>query len=102
MFCTNCGNATSDGANFCGHCGKPLNSMTQPTLSPAAAPGYKVTRDAPSVDQPVRGLAAVPGYTVTRDAPSVDQPLRGLAAAPGSTASEITTEKKQSAYGWIF
>ena len=38
MFCSNCGNRTIEGANFCGVCGKALTKQQQPVSEPSAQP----------------------------------------------------------------
>lgn len=74
MFCPHCGAKLPDGAAFCGYCGKPLPTRSQPTSGPASVPGPEpvpASASAPTPNpvpgQPVTGAAS------TQQAPWVDQ-----------------------------
>jgi uncharacterized RDD family membrane protein YckC len=55
MFCTQCGQATADGARFCAHCGAPL----QATAQPAQASRTVAPTDPPTVARATSAVAQV-------------------------------------------
>ena len=61
MYCTHCGHANPEDANFCGNCGWPLRA------SDATTGGFRVLREGADVLEAEEGSLDVPGLVADLD-----------------------------------